>query len=152
MENEIKPEDAEAALDLVSASRSDVADRLITPWWYHPVLGVLAAGPIATLAARSMIAFYVALALCMVGCALLMMIYRRMTGLWISGHSAGQASAWAFALSGAVVVAAGIGGAFAIGLGWWPVPLALGVLLIPVTVVLGRRFDTALRAGLRDRG
>ena len=31
------------ALADVAATRSSVADRLITPWWYHPALGVILA-------------------------------------------------------------------------------------------------------------
>jgi hypothetical protein len=37
------PLDAPAALNAVARARADVADRLVTPWWYHPILGVLIA-------------------------------------------------------------------------------------------------------------
>lgn len=34
-------DDARRSLDAVAAARLDVAERLRTPWWYYPVLGVL---------------------------------------------------------------------------------------------------------------
>src|SRR5699024_12311806 len=35
--------DPRDALADVAASRGSVADRLVTPWWYHPILGALIA-------------------------------------------------------------------------------------------------------------
>jgi hypothetical protein len=151
MESVIKPEDAQAALHLVTASRAEVADRLITPWWYHPALGLLVAGVVAAPAARSLVVLYGAPLLCALGCAVLATVYSRMTGVWINGFNAGRASRWAVALgvvnAGAIV----LGGAVTMAFDWWPVPLVLAVLVVPVTVVLGRQFDAAIRAELRKR-
>jgi hypothetical protein len=40
--HDIDPDEAAAALHHVDAGRQHVADRLVTPAWYHPVLGLLA--------------------------------------------------------------------------------------------------------------
>lgn len=34
-------DDARRSLDLVAAARLDVAERLRTPWWYYPALGLM---------------------------------------------------------------------------------------------------------------
>lgn len=38
MEND--PYSAHDALTDIDSSNAAIADRLITPWWYHPALGV----------------------------------------------------------------------------------------------------------------
>ena len=52
METDPGRADAAAALDLVAASRAALADRLVTPWWYHPALGVLVGGLVGVWYAR----------------------------------------------------------------------------------------------------
>lgn len=80
---------------------------------------------------------------------LLVRSYRRITGVWIDGFSAGRASRWAFAM-GAVILTGWLL-AFVIhasaGL-VWPV-VALGVAEALAVVYLGHRFDVALRDQLR---
>jgi hypothetical protein len=91
----------------------------------------------------------IAAALFGLACGALMEIYRRVTGVWISGYGAGRASRWAIAL-GTLMVAA-MAASYSI-VSWteltWPVWCLAAVVLV-ATVVLGRRFDTALRAQLR---
>src|SRR5262245_56728880 len=146
MENVIKEESAREALDLVTSSRADVADRLVTPWWYHPILGVLSGVLIAAPATRSPSGVFIALSFFFVGCGALMLAYRRMTGVWVSGFNAGRASLWAGALGAICGLGYLASYILAFAFGWWPVSLGLAVLAVPATVLLGRRFDTALRA------
>ena len=85
----------------------------------------------------------------LVGLFGLMRAYKRQTGVWISGFDAGRASRWAYAMGAAVAVAIGL--AFwghAVFDAAWPV-IAAGVLAAVSVVVLGRRFDAALREQLR---
>jgi hypothetical protein len=35
------PSDADLSLDEIARARATLADRLLNPWWYHAVLGVL---------------------------------------------------------------------------------------------------------------
>jgi hypothetical protein len=138
----------------VAASRTAVADRLITPWWYHPALGVLLGALIAAQALPSVLVRVAALAGVAAGLSALMSAYRRLTGLWVSGlwvsgFHPGRARRWAVVLG--VVVAWAFGGA-ALATQWgrltW-VPPAVGLLVVPVIVIVGRRYDRELRADLR---
>jgi hypothetical protein len=139
---------AEQLADIHQA-RAAVADRLVTPWWYHPALGALLAGYVVGISVGGTgvkIASGVLFAAAVVA---LGDVYRRRTGVWVSGFDAGRASRWAIALGaliGAVVLTA-----------WattsytdlrWPV-WVLAVAGFAGTVVIGRRFDSALRAQLR---
>jgi len=150
MENH-EPYDAASALDLVSASRAGLADRLVTPSWYHPCLGGLLGLFSASYALRSPVVTVVALALYLVGCLALVRAYRRATGVFVNGLRAGAASRWA-AAGGAVSAAAILAGvALDRGLDWRWAPLAAGLVAAVATVVFGNRFDEALRAQLRRR-
>lgn len=140
---------AAAQLAAIADARSSVADRLITPWWYHPVLGLASAGFVLAYglgndAVRISSAFL--LGLTSIG---LMRVYKRLTGVWVSGLDAGRASRWAKAM-GVITAATGLG-AWAVGAYTeldWIVWVAAALVLV-ATVVLGRRFDVALRDQLR---
>ncbi|WP_017595814.1 hypothetical protein [Nocardiopsis potens] len=45
------PEEARAALDALQADRAALADRIASPWWYHPVLAAIMAAFVASPAA-----------------------------------------------------------------------------------------------------
>ena len=136
-------------LAVIADTRAAVADRLITPWWYHPILGLLLAGYVVAISLGSTVVKAVAVVLFVVACGALARTYRRLTGVWISGFEAGRAGRWAKGLGGLVAVVTLTAWATAY---WanltWPV-WCLAVAAFVGTVVLGRRFDTALRAQLR---
>jgi hypothetical protein len=141
--------DPAAQLALVADARRNLADRLITPWWYHPALGAMLALYVVAFAFGSTIVRAATLVLFLAGCALLARAYRRLTGVWVSGFDAGPARRWAYALGG-TIAALMLGGWL---IAWltdlvWPVWLAAAVLWV-ATVLLGRRFDAVLRADLR---
>jgi hypothetical protein len=150
MESVLDPQGAADALDLVKSTRSELADRLITPWWYHPILGLMAAWVIAAPATHSIVVWYAAMALFAVGCGLLARTYRAKTGVWVSGTNAGAASRWAWALALVLVAAGGFSALAAILFDAWPVSIAVALAQIPVTVLIGRRFDDVLRRQLRE--
>jgi len=148
METDEHP-DATSALDLVASSRAGLADRLVSPAWYHPCLGGLLGLFSASYALRSPAVTAVALALFLAGALVLVRAYRRATGVFVNGLRSGAASRWAGA-GGALSAAAILGGiALDRGLDLRWAPLAAGVVAGGVTVVFGNRFDEALRAQLR---
>ena len=143
--------DAACALDLVAASRAGLADRLVTPAWYHPVCGLLFGAFACAYVAGSTPVRLLALAVLLAGTLLLVRAYRSATGVWVSGWRAGAATRWARALG--VVLAVCLLGGLALyrGLDWRPAPVVAGLVVLVATVALGRRFDETLRADLRSQ-
>jgi hypothetical protein len=136
-------------LALVAEARAAAADRLTTPWWYHPTLGLFLAAYVVSQSLGNAAVRTIAVVLFVAACAALVRAYRRLTGVWVSGFEAGPASRWAKAL-GAVaglVLTAGWGLAYWADL-TWPAWCLAAVAFIAVQV-LGRQFDRALRAQLR---
>ena len=135
--------DAQAALAAIAGQRHEAAERLVTPWWYHPTLGVLVGALVASQAAPTTVRIPVLVGF-FVGLAVLVRAYQRLPGLWVSGYRRGPAGRVTVALVvanlAAVLVAILLGG-------WWAV--AAGVAVVGATIVLGRAFDEALRAELR---
>lgn len=139
-------------LAVIAEARAALADRLTTPWWYHPALGLLMAGYVLAISFASTAVRTAAGVLFLAGGWGLVSVYRRLTGVWVSGFDAGRASRWAKATGALVgsVLAAAWAVAYWTELTWpaW----CLAAVAFVGAVVLGRRFDTALRAQLRARG
>ncbi|MGD0715383.1 MAG: hypothetical protein ABSB24_14535 [Gaiellaceae bacterium] len=85
------PLDAREALREVAEQRRLAADLLVTPRWYHPVLGLLAGGLCASASSHSVPVIGAAFAVYVVGIAALMTVYRRRNGVWVSGVRRGPA-------------------------------------------------------------
>lgn len=144
-----RPDEAAAALDLVATSQAGLADRLITPRWYHPALGLMLGGLVVAYAVDSTLVIVVALVLFCVGTGILAASYRQLTGLTVNGYRSGAASRWAYALA-AVFVVAVCGAVVLRNVADSLLPaVALGIGVAGATVLLGCRFDAALRAQLR---
>ncbi len=150
MENE-SAQEVHEALAAIKGARANAADRLVTPWWYHPVLGLLAA---VFVVAITIGGTWVAIAVAFVyfvGLGVLVGAYKEKTGLWINGLTAGKASWWTLPL--VVIMIVGMGGAYYLhsekGLDW-PAWVAGAVVFVAVNV-FGRLFDGALRTDLRSR-
>ncbi|MWB98990.1 hypothetical protein [Agromyces seonyuensis] len=138
---------ARDALASLEADAVHLADRVITPWWYHPILAVLVAlimtglllPPFGTAACT---------ATGILGMVLLMRAYGRVSGVVITQAAGPRGRALLWALVGilaaafiAVVVIANSGAS-----GWWA---ALAIVPTAVAViVLGRRYDDSLRREL----
>lgn len=137
------------ALAMANKARQSAADRLITPWWYHPVLGLAVACYTVVLSSLNPIVIVIGMPLLLSGVAALVYAYRRTTGVWIWGFSAGHASRWAYALSAITLIC--MGGAITIRGTTsliWPIWCLAGIVLIGV-IVIGRKFDTELRSQLQ---
>jgi hypothetical protein len=150
MENDEDLDRARAALAAVEATRASVADRLVTPWWYHPTLGLLASAYLVGYTLGDTVVRMSVLIAFFIGLGALVSVYRRRTGVWVSGHRAGAATRWAVAMgvSAVVVVVTAMVVHAATGL-LWPVWVCAAVLFV-VIVALGRRFDARLRSELRS--
>ncbi|GGQ81056.1 hypothetical protein [Couchioplanes azureus] len=136
-------------LAAIADTRAAVADRLVTPFWYHPLLGLLVAGYIVGMSVGDTAVKLASGVLFSAGAAALAVAYRQRTGIWVSGLGAGRAGRWAIALGALIGVAAATAWATATYTDLrWPV-WTLAVAGLVGTVVIGRRFDTALRAQLR---
>lgn len=135
---------------IIAEARSAAADKLITPWWYHPSLGLLAAGYVVGLSLLDLKLWFLVLLPFLAGIFVLMLAYRKHTGVWAEQNTSGTSKYWMYA-SGVVVALAAIAGVLtnrytdAI----WLVAVIAVVVLVS-TVVLGRTYDRVLRADLRS--
>ena len=142
MENQAHDE-ARAALSAIEAGRTAAAERLVSPLWYHPILGILVAGFLAAVTSRSIIVTLIAFPIFFAGAFALVSVYKRITGLWISGFNAGRASWWAVAMSVSLIVLFSLAYAQI-----WSV-LAAAITAFITVNVFGLLFDRTLRASLR---
>lgn len=142
MENQTK-DDARAAFAAIDAGRAAAAEHLVSPLWYHPVLGLLTAGYLVAVTSGSIVATLIAVPIFLGGLFALMASYKKITGVWISGFKAGRASWWAAAMGGVVVILFGFAYAQI-----WPTWVAAAATFIAVNV-FGLLFDKTLRASLR---
>lgn len=148
------PYDPTAALADVDSARRAVADRLITPWWYHPALGTILAAIVlvGALDLHNLIRLPVAL-VGGAGIGLLVAAYQRVTGLWVDMRNLGPVSRrwWlAYAVVVVVVTISSLAPTFTDRA--LPVWLALTLVAVALvaTIVLGRRVDEALRTEIRS--
>ena len=146
--------DPRDALADVAASRDSVADRLTTPWWYHPALGAILAAIVlvAALDLNTIVRLVVSLA-CAVGLGLLVTAYQRATGLWVDIRNLGPVSVrwWlAYVVLIVVVVGTALVPSFTDVSLSVRVAVMLTVVVFLGTVVLGRKMDEAMRAEIRS--
>ena len=156
MENNWSPEakvarDALAAIASIDGARTNAADRLVTPWWYHPVLGLLAAVFVVVYTTGGTVAMISVAVVYFGGLGILMGAYKEKTGMWINGLKAGKATWWTVPL--VVIMVACMGAAYYFhaeqGLEW-PAWVA-GIIVFVAVNFFGRRFDVALRSQLRQK-
>lgn len=147
------PYDPRDALADVAASRNSVADRLVTPWWYHPILGLCLAAIVLVnaLDLHNVVKLVVALTAA-VSMGILVGAYQRLTGLWVDTRNLGPTSRrwW---LAYVVVIFVVVGVPFLPAFTDQPLPTWLAIAFTAVafiaTVVLGRRIDSAMREEIR---
>jgi hypothetical protein len=76
---------AAAELAVLDADRAALAERAVQPWWSDAVLGLLVAGLISSYSSRNVWVILGAFVVFALGLRGLMAIYRRITGMWVSG-------------------------------------------------------------------
>jgi hypothetical protein len=138
------PEEARASLEDVHRVEAELADRLITPWWYYPGMGLCEALLVSSMAFPDALRAP-ALVIGVAGFGLLIRKYQRLTGLGMSNQYFVLARGWSVALVVVIIAAFGV-----VLLFDQPViTAATAVAVFVATVVLGRRGDSALRYRLR---
>jgi hypothetical protein len=138
------PEEVRASLEAVRRMEADLADRLVTPWWYYPGLGVVEVLMVSSLAFPKSLSAP-ALVIGLAGFGLLVRNYQRLTGLGMSNQYFALARGWSTALLMVILAAIVI-----MLLVDQPVVIAAtAVVVFMATVFLGRRVDTAVRHRLR---
>lgn len=149
MENNSVDAVRQALLD-IEQTRAQVARGLITPWWYHPILGLLAGSFLVAMVLGDTWVMIPAILMYSLGLGILVAAYKSRTGLWVSGLRAGRAAKWSYLLVACLLACTGIALGSHLGLGIaWPTWVAAVVVLLSV-ILIGRRFDAALRAELRE--
>ena len=136
---------AAAQLAALQADREALADRVLQPWWYDVLLGLLLFGFLASYAFDSLRVTFPALVLFGAGLGALVGVYRRLTGVWVS---AGGRVMWVW--SGLVVLV--LVPALVLSQGFdqhWTMVVAGAVLGVAVAV-LSRRWGRAYVAELRE--
>ena len=92
MESNSRPLDASAAaaeLATLRADRTALAGRVVQPWWYDALLGVLVFVFFGSYATHTWWLIGVAWLVAGLGCWGLVSYYRRTTGLWVNGFRKG---------------------------------------------------------------
>ena len=138
------PEEARASLENVRRMEADLADRLVTPWWYYPGLGLVEALFITSMTFPAWLGLP-AVALGLAGLGLLVRTWQRLTGLGLSLQYSALAPGWIIALVGtylsAIVVVLLADQAV--------VTAVVAIVVFAATVPLGRGADNAMRYRLR---
>jgi hypothetical protein len=65
--------------------RAALADRVVQPWWYDALLGLLVAGFVSSYSTRDVWVILGATVVLLAGLRGLMAVYRRITGMWVNG-------------------------------------------------------------------
>ncbi|TQJ31302.1 hypothetical protein [Microbacterium sp. SLBN-146] len=145
------PSEARAILDGLTADGASLATRVVTPWWYHLTLGLV----VATIVMSQTLPAPLSIGLVVAGIVSLPVItttYTRRYG--VSASSPVGPRTRRLLVTTLIVLAAGMVAALAIRAteqsAWWGL-LPAGVVLF-ATIVLGRRYDAALRLELAGGG
>ncbi|PPF78429.1 hypothetical protein [Pseudoclavibacter sp. Z016] len=135
---------AQAALDDLGHDSQGLAARIVTPWWYHPALGVITAifaGAHALPGAWPM----VLLVLGIVAIPILTTTYSRRFGVVVTKPAGPRSKRLLLATLGVLVAAMMSSLAFKfLSIDPWWALIPAGVTFM-ATVILGRRYDEALR-------
>ncbi len=137
-------DEARAALRGLDADGARLAQHMVTPWWYHPALGVIVAVVVAAQALPGS-ASTIAVALAVIAIPVLLLAHTRRYGISTTNPVGPRSRRLLLAMLGILLLAmvAGVVVTLSDSPSWWVlVPAALaGVAMI----VLGRRYDDALR-------
>jgi hypothetical protein len=102
---------AAAELAALGQDRAALAERVVQPWWYDALLGLLVAGFLSSYSTQNVWVISGALFLLLIGIRGLMTLYRRITGVWVNGLRRGPTqraiTVW-FMVYGVVVAAAAV--------------------------------------------
>lgn len=139
--------EARRALEALATDRGVLADRMVTPAWYHPTLAALVFVLVAGYGFERI--WLVSLLVYSLGLVWLMKTYRRITGLWTSSWAVIGGRRYLLGLVAVMLACFAVAHAARAGsLPWWSALVAGAVSSLAVLWV-GPRFDVALRQSLR---
>lgn len=139
--------EARAALADLDADGARLADRVVTPWWYHPILALIVA-VIVSSQALSGPGTVMILPLAIIALPILVIAYSRHSGVTVTQPAGPRSKRLLIVLVSLMIAAMASGVVLKLtGLspGWVLIPAVLAAV---ATLVLGRRYDAALRAEL----
>ena len=147
--------DPQDALKTAGDARRHLADRLVTPLWFHPVIGLAVAAiclalgmPEGTLDRKGRL--YLLMGTIIVNALLVPQLYRRKTGMWVQ-NAVGPRSRRLIVLGAIPLAALFIGaGANYLVHGPWLVPVIMGVISVVGVTAFGRNYDSVVRDELRE--
>lgn len=139
--------EARRALEALATDRGVLADRMVTPAWYHPTLAALVFVLVAGYGFARL--WQIALVVYAAGLVWLTTAYRRIVGVWTSNWT--RIGGRRYAIGLIVVLLAGLGLSNAARSGavpwWWA--LVSGALSGLGVLWVGPRVDAALRTAVR---
>lgn len=145
--------DAQAALDAATDTRTHLADRVQTPWWYHPCYGIfiavtcLALGlPAGTISHQHRLYLFL---LVIIGNFAVTQVYRHVTGVWIQTAVGPRTRRLMIEFAIGLVLAFAASVANYLWHGPWWTPVVIGAAAIVAATLFGRHYDEALRAEMR---
>lgn len=147
MENDIDPAEARASLAFLDEDGARLAERVVTPWWYHPILAAIVAGIVISQALPGAWGLTL-LPLAIIGIPLLMLAYKKHSGVAITQPAGPRSKRLLLVLVSLMILALGstVVLKFTDGSPWWA--LVPAAIVAVATVVLGRRYDAVLRQEL----
>jgi hypothetical protein len=141
--------DARAGLEAIAEGRRRIADRVVTPPWYHPALGLLLGVLVAVPSTQTTWAIVLTDVVAAFGLGVLVSVYRNRTGVWPVAKRRGPAARIRYVMIACFVPLYGIGAALEFGAGLRGALVVAGALTVVLIIVFGNRFDERLRAELR---
>ncbi|WP_310726704.1 hypothetical protein [Streptomyces sp. N2A] len=147
----LDPATARAALDGVSGARARIADRIKSPWWYHPGIGLSLAFAFASPSIDwDLIPYGVILGVGLIP-MLLAFLLKRSTGVGVDHYMATEgtrhlAMKYSLLLTGLIVTGAVL--QWAVGLRWAMAGCGLAAFLL--TTFTGHRIEQALHRDVRE--
>jgi hypothetical protein len=146
--SDVSADDARAQLGALALDRAALADRLVTPAWYHPVLAALVFVFVAGAASERW--WIVSFTVYCAGLVWLTTTYRKITGMWANGWTRLGGRGLAAGLFALLLAAIAVSYAVRFDrLAWWWALVSAAVAALG-TLWIGPRFDAACRAALRD--
>jgi hypothetical protein len=145
------PSEAREILSDLSVDGSTLSQRVVTPWWYHLILGIIVAMLVGSQALPVAVSG-VLLALGLVAIPVLTITYARRYGLSISQPAGPRSRRLLLTTLGILVLSmiANLTIKFIGAIPWWGlIPAAIA---FTATLLLGRRYDDALRNEIAGNG
>lgn len=147
MENEIGSDEARAALSFLDEDGARLAERVVTPWWYHPILAAIVAAIVITQTLPGSLGMAL-LPFPIIAIPFLMLAYKKHSGVAITQPAGPRSRRLLLVLVGVMILAMLCSLVITLtdSSPWWAlIPAASAGL---ATLVLGRRYDAVLRQEL----